>query len=35
VEGFPGFLVDFSLERGLEGVVGVVLAQEVGVANEK
>ncbi len=29
VEGFPGFLVDFGLEGGFEGTVGVVGAEEV------
>jgi len=35
VERFPGVLVDLGLECGLERLVGVVLAQEVGVAHEE
>ena len=35
VEGFPGFLVDFGFQGGLEGFVGVVGAEEVGVAHEE
>ena len=35
MEGFPGFLVDFGFEGGLEGFVGVVGAEEVGVAHEE
>ena len=35
-EAFPGFLVDFGLEGGLEGLVGVARrAGEVGVADEE
>lgn len=35
VERRPGVSVNFRLERGLEGFVGVVCAQEVGVADEE
>lgn len=35
VEGGPGVGVDFGLEGGLEGLVGVVGAEEVGVADEE
>ena len=35
MEGFPGFLVDLGFEGGLEGFVGVVGAEEVGVADEE
>jgi hypothetical protein len=34
VEGRPRLLVDLGLERGLERPVGVVGAEEVGVADE-
>ena len=32
---FPGFPVDFGLESSLEGFVGVVGAEEVGMADEE
>ena len=35
VEGLPGVAVDFGLEGGLERLVGVVGAEEVGVADEE
>ncbi len=35
VEGCPGFGVDFGLEGGFEGFVGIVGAEEVGVADEE
>ena len=35
VEGFPGFLVDFGLQAGLERLVGIVRAKEIGVADEE
>src|SRR5690606_19152072 len=35
VEGFPGFGVDFGLEGGFQGLVGVVGAEEVGLADEE
>ncbi len=35
VEGVPGFAVDFGLEGGLERLVGVVGAEEVGVTDEE
>ena len=35
MEGFPGFLVDLGIERRLEGLVRVVGAEEVGVADKK
>ena len=35
VEGFPGSSVDLGLEGGLERLVGVVGAEEVGVADEE
>ena len=35
VQGRPGVEVDFGLERRLERLVGVVRAQEVGVADEE
>jgi hypothetical protein len=35
VEGFPGFLIDLGLEGGFEALVGVVLAEEVGLAHEE
>lgn len=35
MEGGPGFGVDLGLERRLEGPVGVVRSEEVGVADEK
>ena len=35
VERFPGFKVYLSLERGLEALVRVVLAKEVGLAHEE
>lgn len=35
VEGGPGFGVDIGFEGGFEGFVGVVLAEEVGVADEE
>jgi len=35
VERFPGFLVDLSLERGLQALIGVVLAEEIGLAHEE
>ena len=34
-EGGPGFPVDLGLEGGLEGLVGIVGAEEVGVADEE
>lgn len=33
VQGVPGVGVDFGAEGGLEGFVGIVLAEEVGVAD--
>ena len=35
VEGGPGFGVDFGFEGGFEGGAGIVLAEEVGVADEE
>ena len=35
MEGLPGLVVDLGLERGLEALVGVVGAEEVGVADEE
>ena len=35
VEGVPGFAVDFGFEGGLERLVGVVRAEEVGVTDEE
>ena len=35
VEGRPGFRVDLGFEGGSEGLVGVVRAEEVGVADEE
>ena len=35
VERLPGFLIDFGLEGGFEALVGVVLAEEVGLAHEE
>ena len=35
VEGLPRVLVDLGLERGLERLVRVVRAEEVGVADEE
>jgi hypothetical protein len=35
VEGGPGFFVDFGFEGGFEGFVGIVLTEEVGVADEE
>ena len=35
VQGRPGFFVDLSLKCGLQRAVGVVGAQEVGVADEE
>ena len=35
VQGGPGVLVDFGLEGGLERLVGVAGAEEVGVADEE
>ena len=35
VQGLPGVAVDFGLEGGLERLVGVVGAEEVGVADEE
>ena len=35
IERRPGFGVDLGLERGLERAVGVVGAEEVGVADEE
>lgn len=35
VEGSPGFLVDLGFEGGLEGLVGVVGAVGVGLADEE
>ena len=35
VERRPGVLVDLGLERGLERLVGIVGAEEVGVADKK
>ena len=35
VEGRPGFGVDLGSEGGLEGLVGVVGAEEVGLADEE
>jgi hypothetical protein len=35
MKGFPGLLVYFSLEGGLERLVRIIGAQEVSVADEK
>jgi len=35
VKGGPGFFVDFGFQRCLEGAVGVVLAEELGVPDEE
>ena len=35
VERFPGFFVDLGFEGGLERRVGIVGAQEIGVADEE
>ncbi len=35
VEGGPGVGVDLCFQRGLQGAVGVVGAQEIGVANKE
>ena len=35
VQRRPGFFVDLGLERGLEGLVGIVCAEEIGVADEE
>src|SRR5665213_3120092 len=35
VEGGPGFGVDFGFQGGFQGVVGVVGAQEISVADEE
>lgn len=35
VEAVPGLFVDLGFEGGFEGFVGIVLAEEVGVADEK
>src|SRR5664280_94040 len=35
MEGGPGILVDFRLERGLERTIGVVCAEEVRMADEE
>jgi hypothetical protein len=35
VETRPGFLVDLSFQRRLQRLVGVVGAEEIGVANEE
>ena len=35
VEAGPNVLVDLRLEGGFEGFVGIVLAEEIGVADEK
>jgi len=35
IERGPGFLVDLGLESGLERAVGVVRAEEIGVADEE
>ena len=35
VQGFPGFGVDLGFEGGLERLVGVAGAEEVGVADEE
>jgi len=35
VEGFPGFLIDLGLEGGFEALVGIILAEEVGLAHEE
>jgi hypothetical protein len=35
VEGGPGVFVDFGFEGGFEGLVGVVCAEEAGVADEE
>ena len=34
VKGFQGFLIDFGVESGLEGLVRVVCAEEIGVEPE-
>lgn len=35
VEGGPGFRIDLGLQGGLQALVGVVLAEEVGLAHEE
>ncbi len=35
VEGLPGFLIVLSLEGCLEALVGIILAQEIGLAHEE
>ncbi len=35
VQGGPGFFVDLGFQRCFQGAVGVVLAEEVGVADEE
>jgi len=35
VEGLPGFLIDLGLERSFEALVGIILAQEIGLAHEE
>ena len=35
VESSPGAFVDFGLESGLQGLVGIVGSQEVGVTYEE
>ena len=35
VEGIPGVGVDFGAEGGFQGFVGIVLTEEVGVADEE
>ena len=35
MQRFPGFVVDFGFEGGLEGFVGIISTEEVGMANEE
>ena len=35
VQGGPGFLVDFGFEGGFQRLIGIIGAEEVGVADEK
>ena len=35
VEGLPGVFIDLGFERRLQGLVGIILAEEVGVTDEE